>query len=220
MRIKLPSPSNLTKHAPRPFPREVNLYINTLAAQFSPHLQHHPRASSFFSTTPANAAQQNRIHPSIRRPSDFHTLLQSSSATNTLLLALFRTSTCTSCSTITLLLESVIQSRAAPSPGDTFDGIAFAELDLDSPERDDGGGIGWNTMYDVGIEYAVRSVPTLIGFGGRRAERITDRVADERKLKDRRWVEEWVDEVMRRGDPHPGSSDGRGFLGRLFGGGG
>jgi len=72
-------------------------------------------------------------------------------------------------------------------------------------------------MYDIGIEYGVRSVPTLIGYGGRRAERVTDRVADERQLKDRQWVESWIDEVMKKGDPHP--SEGRGFFARIFGGG-
>lgn len=72
-------------------------------------------------------------------------------------------------------------------------------------------------MYDVGIEYGVRSVPTLIGFGGRRAERITDRLADEKKLKDKEYMQNWIDETMNKGDPHP--SEGKGLFGMVFGGG-
>ena len=103
-----------------------------------------------------------------------------------------------------------------PSPGDKYSSIAFAELELDSPERDEGGGTGWVTMYDVGIEYGVRSVPTLIGFGGRRAERVTERLADERKLRDRGFVEGWIDEAMKAGDPHPSQG---GIFSKLFGSG-
>lgn len=110
-----------------------------------------------------------------------------------------------------------MQSRPTPSVGDRYGSIAFAELELDSPERDEGGGRGWTTMYDVGIEYGVRSVPTLIGFGGRRAERITDRLADEKKLKDKHFMQDWVDEVMKQGDPHP--SEGKGLFAWLFRGG-
>lgn len=77
-------------------------------------------------------------------------------------------------------------------------------------------------MYDVGIEYGVRSVPVLMGFGGRRAERITERVSEERKLADRAFMEGWIDEVMAKGDPHGvgegGSSGGGGGLfARIFG---
>jgi len=102
--------------------------------------------------------------------------------------------------------------------GDKFGSIAFAELELDSPERDEeGGGRGWTTMYDAGIEYGVRSVPTLMGFGGRRAERITDRLADEKMLRDNQYMQDWIDEIMRKGDPHP--SEGKGWFAKLFGGG-
>lgn len=72
-------------------------------------------------------------------------------------------------------------------------------------------------MYDAGIEYGVRSVPTLIGFGGRRAERITDRLADEKKLKDKQYMQDWIDEIMKQGDPHPSRS--KGLFAWLFGGG-
>lgn len=80
-------------------------------------------------------------------------------------------------------------------------------------------------MYDVGIEYGVRSVPVLMGFGGRRAERITERVGSERQLGDRAYMERWIDEVMQRGDPHgtgaggagESSAGGGGLFARIFG---
>jgi len=199
------------------FQPAVQAHIARLATQLSysnARLQL-PAVREFSSSLCRDA--QNRIQPSIRRPADFHTLLQSASSTNTLLLVLFKTITCHSCSSITPLLESVVQSRPTPSVGDRYGSIAFAELELDSPERDEGGGRGWTTMYDVGIEYGVRSVPTLIGFGGRRAERITDRLADEKKLKGKHFMQDWVDEVMKQGDPHP--SEGKGLFAWLFRGG-
>lgn len=198
------------------FPSTVELHIAELAEQLAYNsnraLLPQRRPLSFTSS-----AARNRVQPSIRRPADFHTLLQSSATSNTLLLTLFKTNTCHSCSQITPLLESVVQNRQQPSPGDTYGSIAFAELELDSPERDDAGGIGWSTMYDVGIEYGVRSVPTLIGFGGRRAERVTDRLSDEKKLRDRQFMENWINEQMSKGDPHP--NEGRGLWSRIFGGG-
>lgn len=71
-------------------------------------------------------------------------------------------------------------------------------------------------MYDVGIEYGVRSIPTLIGFGGRRAERVTDRLADENKLKNKEFMSQWIDEQMKNGDPSPSQG---GLFSRIFGGG-
>lgn len=72
-------------------------------------------------------------------------------------------------------------------------------------------------MYDIGIEYGVTSIPVLIGFGGRRAERITDRVTDVNRMKDKEWLQNWIDEAMKKGDPHP--SEGKGWFAKIFGGG-
>jgi len=72
-------------------------------------------------------------------------------------------------------------------------------------------------MTDLGIEYGITSMPTLVGFGGRRAERVTDRVTDTKMLADKVRMAEWVDEVMQRGDPHgTGGSGGGGLFSRLF----
>jgi hypothetical protein len=75
-------------------------------------------------------------------------------------------------------------------------------------------------MMDLGIEWGISSMPTLVGFGGRRAERVTERVSDTRTLGDERRMEEWVDQEMAKGDPFPsqgGRAGGTGLLGRIFG---
>lgn len=78
-------------------------------------------------------------------------------------------------------------------------------------------------MTDIGVEYGVRSMPTLIGFGGRRAERVTERLSDLKVLGERKRLEEWIDQEMEKGDPYPSGGDGaggsgKGLLARLFGG--
>lgn len=209
---------NATAALPKPpkYSLEIHAHIAQLSSKYAPAgLRSTSVARSQFSTSASNLIS-NRVQPSVRRPADFHTLLQSSSSSNSLFLTLFKTSTCTSCGTVTPLIESIIRNRPVPSPGDKFGSIAFAEIELDSPEQDPGGGMGWSNMYDVGIEYGITSVPTLIGFGGTRTERVTDRIADVNKLKDKEWLQNWIDEVMRKGDPHP--SEGRGLFAKLFGG--
>jgi hypothetical protein len=131
------------------------------------------------------------LSSSIRIPPTFHDYLRSCSASNTLLLTLFTTSACASCRTVTPLLTSLVRERT-PSPVDRFTSIAFSEAELDSPDESNG------RMTDIGIEYGVASIPTLVGFGGRRAERVTDRIVD-------------------KGDPHDtGGGSGGGLFGKLF----
>lgn len=62
-------------------------------------------------------------------------------------------------------------------------------------------------------------MPTLIGFGGRRAERVTDRLVDTKLMSDKRRIGEWIDEAMKKGADGEGSggSGSRGLLGKLFG---
>ena len=72
-------------------------------------------------------------------------------------------------------------------------------------------------MTDIGIEYGVASIPTLVGFGGRRTERVTDRVVDIKMLADKDRMREWVDRTMQKGDPHDtGGGGGGGLFGKLF----
>jgi thiol-disulfide isomerase/thioredoxin len=171
--------------------------------------------SRSFSTSSPLLRQQNRILNPFRTPSQFHDAIRLCSANNTLLLALFTTSACTPCRTITPLLTSLVETRP-PGADDKFEGLAFAEVELDSPDMSDG------SMMNLGVEWGVTSMPTLIGFGGRRAEKVTDRVTDTRMMSDSRRMGEWVDEQMRKGDPFAvggggGGEKGGGLLGRFFG---
>jgi len=182
---------------------------STLRLQSPFHIR--PRDTRIFSTS-RSLSQKNRILTPFRTPPDFHDALRLVSANNTLLVALFTTSACTPCRTITPLLTQLIQTRPA-SPEDNYSALAFAELELDSPDDSNG------RMLDLGVEYGVNSMPTLIGFGGRRAERVTNRIVDTRFLADERKMAEWIDGEMRKGDRFPGGGGegGTGWLGRLFG---
>ena len=162
-----------------------------------------------FSTSPT-LAQNNRIFTPFRTPPNFLDALRLISANNTLMLTLFTTSTCTPCRTITPLLTSLVETRP-PSPEDKYSQLAFAELELDSPDDSNG------KMLDLGVEFGVTSMPTLIGFGGRRAQRVTERIVDTRMLSDERAMGRWIDEEMKKEDPFPSQGGGGGFLGRLFG---
>ena len=170
-----------------------------------------------FSSSPIHPLS-NRIYAPITTPPTFHDHLRTASASNTLLLALFTTSACAPCAHITPLLQDLVAQRVQ-HPKDKFSALAFAEVQLDSPDTSNG------SMTDVGVEYGVRSMPTLIGFGGRRAERVTERLADVRVLGERGRVGAWIDEAMERGDPFPaggagggdGGGGGKGLLARLFG---
>jgi len=155
---------------------------------------------------------RNQILSAFRTPPQFHDALRLCSANNTLLLALFTTSTCTPCRVITPLLSSLVETRPT-SLADKYASLAFAEVELDSPDRSNG------SMMDLGVEYGVNSMPTLIGFGGRRAERVTDRVVDTRLLTNEVSLAAWLDDEMKKGDPFPGAGGGSsgGLLSRIFG---
>jgi len=144
-------------------------------------------------------------------PPTFHDYLRLVSANNTLLLALFTTSGCAPCRTITPLLTELVNNRA-PSPDDKFSVLALTEVELDSADTSNG------KMMDLGVEWGVSSMPTLIGFGGRRADRITERLDDVKIMSDRARISDWVDDAMRKGDPFgTQGGGGRGLLSRLFG---
>ena len=173
-----------------------------------------PTAHHFSTTSPqGQQAPPNRLLSSIRTPPTFHDYLRQASSSNVLLLLLFTTSACAPCRVITPLLEDLVQRRSPNSP-DKFSALNFAEVELDSPDRSNG------NMTDLGVEFGVTSMPTLMGFGGRRAERLTDRLVDTKLMGDKRRIAEWIDEAMRKGDPNAtggGGGGSGGLLGKLFG---
>lgn len=152
---------------------------------------------------------QNRIYDPVRIPPTLHDYLRACSASNTLLLGLFTTSGCTPCRVITPMLTSLVQGRS-PNASDKYSSLAFTEIELDSPDRSNG------NMMDLGVEYGITSLPTLVGFGGRRSERVTERVIDTKMMSDRTRMEAWINEQMAKGDPRPGPS-GSDLIAKLFG---
>jgi hypothetical protein len=188
-------------------PTSPSLFYRDLQVLLRPSIRAVLR--QFFSTSRPILA--NRILDPIRIPPTFHDYLRVCSANNTLLLALFTTSACTRCRTITPLLQDLITTRA-PKPDDKFTALSFAEIELDSPDQNNG------NMMDLGIEYGITSLPTLAGFGGRRMERLTDRLVDTKMMSDKMRMGAWIDEEMKKGDPF-GTGSGGGLFARLFGSG-
>lgn len=104
-----------------------------------------------------------------------------------------------------------------PQPVDRFSALALAEVELDSPDRSNG------AVADLGVEYGISSIPSLVGFGGRRAERVTERVVDTSMMANKERMKEWLNEWMEKGDPFGtstknGSGGTGGILGKFFGG--
>ena len=100
---------------------------------------------------------------------------------------------------------------------DRFSALALAEVELDSPDQSNG------AVADLAIEYGISSIPSLVGFGGRRAERVTERVVDTTTMSNGERMKVWLDEWMEKGDPSetdPGNASAgpKGIIGRLFGG--
>lgn len=179
-------------------------------AYFSRHSQCH------FHSRHAHAHPSNQILSPVTTPPIFHDYLRLASSNNILLLLLFTTSSCVPCRTISPLLESLITSRT-PQPVDRFSSLALAEVELDSPDQSNG------PVADLGVEYGISSIPSLVGFGGRRAERVTEKLVDTKMMGDRERMKACLDEWMEKGDPSgpdTGNSSGSigGILGRLFGG--
>ena len=100
---------------------------------------------------------------------------------------------------------------------DRFSALALAEVELDSPDQSNG------PVADLAIEYGISSIPSLVGFGGRRAERVTERVVETTSMSSGERMKVWLDEWMEKGDPSEtdpgnGSAGPKGIIGRLFGG--
>jgi len=71
-------------------------------------------------------------------------------------------------------------------------------------------------MMELGVEFGVTSVPTLLAFGTRRREpRFASRVTDVKKMGDRDWLQTWIDKEMARPEGGGGGTGG-GILGKLF----
>jgi len=180
------------------FPRDLHALVGP---SFRTSLKHS------FSTS--RSLLTSRILNPIRIPPTFHDYLRVCSANNTLLFALFTTSACTPCRTIIPLLQDLITTRVSKSD-DKFSDLSFAEVELDSSDQSNG------NMMDLGIEYGIMSLPTLAGFGGRRTERLTDRIVDTRMMGDKTRMATWIDAEMKKGDRFSTGGGGGGLLTKIF----
>lgn len=135
----------------------------------------------------------------MRSASDLDTLVLLSSSSRRALITLWTASWCSSCRAVAPLLRNLIEDERAGEHGEQS--VNFAEVELDSP---DVAGAG------VASRYMITSVPFLVSFS-RGEMQLDTRVTDVGKMKDARFLKEWIEREARRG-----GEGGAG--GSLFGG--
>ena len=160
-----------------------------------PHLA--PRLRRYVLSRPYRDAieKPNRILSPVTTPPTFHDYLRLASADRAFLLLLFTTSGCRDTPVASPIIQSAVLSRK-PQPVDGFASIHFAEVELDSPDRSNG------AVADLGIEYGISGIPSMVAFGGRRAQRLTEIEEDVFLMSKEERVEEWLNRWMGKGDPH------------------
>ncbi|KAI9837129.1 MAG: hypothetical protein M1837_003125 [Sclerophora amabilis] len=163
-------------------------------------------------------------HVQIRNPSDLSTLLLLSSSSGIPLITLWTASWCPSCRVVSPLLRQLVdapgaggEDRLDGSGGGDVDGggaresglpVSYVEVELDAPE------IG-----DLGMRYMITSIPTLLAFSRGEAQMET-RVTAVTDLKDRGFIQRWIDREAKRKGMGGAGGGGGGLFGGLFGGGG
>lgn len=69
---------------------------------------------------------------------------------------------------------------------------------------------------ELGVEFGITNLPTLLAFGPRRQEpRFSSRITDIKRMMDRDWLQQWVNEEAAKGEGGEGGAGG-GLLGKLF----
>jgi len=156
-----------------------------------------------FSSSKQNKAK-NRIYTPVRRPDDFQTYLLLSTSSRVPLLTFWTASYCSTCRSVSPLLNSLISSGVGGEEG----GVSFCEIEYDSPDI---------MSSDLGMTCMITSMPTLLSFDRGEAMGET-RVTDPKLMKDERWLREWIrNEARRRGGGAGGGGLGPGLFGGLFG---
>ncbi|KAF7854099.1 uncharacterized protein EAF02_011717 [Botrytis sinoallii] len=184
------TPSNL-KHIPRSLSKRsssisraisVSLSISPSTSTFSRTNSRRPFAST------ASKKDQNRIYSAVRYPHDLATYISLSTSSSKPLLTLWTTSYCSTCKTISPLLQQILEAGVGEQEG----GVLFAEVEYDAPDVMSEG---------LGVRYMVRSVPRSSGVWrgevmGGEGERL-----GSREIQDlgREGLEEWVRGAARRG---------------------
>ncbi|KAF2103524.1 hypothetical protein NA57DRAFT_26114, partial [Rhizodiscina lignyota] len=119
-----------------------------------------------------------------RAPDELHTLLLLSSSSNKPLITLWTASWCRSCAIVSPLLKELIEDKGV---GEAEGGLGFAEIELAA-----------STIGDLGVTYAITSIPTLLAFsrGEPQTETRVNRLED---LKSRDFLERWLRVEAARG---------------------
>ncbi|KAI7784622.1 hypothetical protein LA080_009559 [Diaporthe eres] len=190
------TPMLLTRAATRPLASSVvpKAALNSKAAST-------PSLRACFSSTPSQQQTRNRVYSSVRNEDQFRTYLAASSSSRRPLLTLWTTSWCPACQKISPNLKSLVDSGVGEAEG----GVGYCEVEFDAPDVMSAG---------LGLAYMISSVPTLMSFDAGEAQ-VETKVADGNRLKDRRFLEEWIRTEARR---HGGRGGGGGGGGSIFGG--
>ncbi|KAI0118202.1 hypothetical protein GGR51DRAFT_572218 [Nemania sp. FL0031] len=181
----------------------VRITLAQTSRSFSQHL-----ARKGFATSQASRAK-NQIYAPVRLPSSFQNYLLLSTSSRIPLLTLWTTSWCSTCRTVSPLIESLVASGVGEAEG----GVAFCEVEYDAPDIMSGGA----ASDSLSMTYMITSIPTLLSFDAGEA-RTETKVTDGRKLADPGFVEEWIRNEARRRGGRGGGGGGTGGFGGLFGG--
>lgn len=151
-------------------------------------------------TTSTSETYTDHTPHSVRSADQLQTYLQLSSTSRRPLLTLWKTSWCSTCHVVSPLLKKLVESGVGEAEG----GVTYTEVEYDAPEIMKAG---------LGLDYMVNSVPTLLSFDAGEAQ-VETKVADGTRLRDRRFLEDWIRTEARR----RGGRGGGGGSGSLFGG--
>lgn len=156
----------------------------------------------FSATTASRASSKNRIYTSIRAPDELHTLLLLSSSNNRPLITLWTANWCRTCAIVSPILEDLIETDGI---GEAEGGLGFAEVELSA-----------STIGDLGITYAVTSIPSLLAFS--RSEPQTEtRVSRLDDLKNKDFLTRWLKTEAARGGAGGAGGTGASVFGGWFG---
>lgn len=142
-------------------------------------------------------------HLSVRNEDQFRTYLAASSSSRRPLLTLWTTSWCSTCHQVSPLIKSLVDSGVGEAEG----GVGYCEVEFDAPDVMSSG---------LGLTHMISSVPTLMSFDAGEAQ-VETKVGDGNRLKDRRFLKEWIRTEAKRHGGRGGGGGGSGG-GSIFGG--
>ncbi|KAF2268847.1 hypothetical protein CC78DRAFT_558250 [Lojkania enalia] len=146
-------------------------------------------------------SHENRIFANVRIPDELHTLTLLSAADSRPLITLWTASWCRTCQAIKPIVKGMIEDERV---GEKEGGLGYAEVELDSV-----------LIGDLGVNYMIASMPTLLAFSRQEAQ-LETKLTHPEQMKNKEFLRNWLLEEARRGGREGGSDDS--LLGGLFGG--